>query len=155
MATIQLRVRAEPVPAPAVALAIPDSVSPRRTRCVPPALPAPAAGDAEVSAGAGVAAAIGAGCVSAAAGVLGAARSIAPSRVAAPVAGALTGALATADGFGAYTGGSRSMVYSRTRRPRDQFTSRSKVTKGSEIGSVDLSRMIWRPSPVCSVRTCT
>src|ERR1700693_6281156 len=155
MASIQLRVRAEPLPAPVVALAIPDKVSPRLTRCVPPAFPAPAAGDGEPSAGAGVAAAIGAGCVSADAGVLGAARSIAPSRVAAPVAGALTGALATADCAGAYTGGSRSMVYSRTRRPRDQFTSTSKVTKGSEIGSVDLSRMICRPSVARSVRTCT
>src|ERR1700688_4149814 len=135
MAIIQLRVRAEAVPAPAAALAIPDSVSPRLTRCVPPAFPAPAADDGEASAAPGVAAAGGAGCVSAAAGVLGAARSIAPSRVAAPAAGALSVALATADCAGAYTGGSRSMVYSRTRRPRDQFTSTSKVTKGSEIGS--------------------
>src|ERR1700692_3951014 len=122
MASIQLRVRAEPVPAPAVAPAIPDSVSPRLRRCVPPAFAAPTAGDGEASAGAGVAAAIGAGCVSAAAGVLGAARSIAPSRVAAPVAGALTGALATADRAGAYTGGSRSIVYSRTRREGEPMT---------------------------------
>ena len=60
--------------------------------------------------------------------------------------GGATGALATADSPGAYTGGSSSIVYSRTRWPRDQLTSTSSVTNGSVIGSVECSWMVWRPS---------
>ena len=47
------------------------------------------------------------------------------------------------------------MVYSRTSRPCDQFTSTSSVIKGSEIGSVDLSVMTVRPSGLRTERTCT
>src|SRR6516162_5624163 len=84
-----------------------------------------------------------------------AARAIVPSCEPPPTAGALSGALATCDRPGVNTGGSSSMVYSRTSLPRAQFTSTSSVTKGSEIGSVDLSLMTSRPSPVFTVFTCT
>src|SRR5215472_15448995 len=84
-----------------------------------------------------------------------AARAIVPSCVPPPTVGALTGALATFGCPGVNTGGSSSMVYSRTSLPRAQFTSTSSVTKGSEMGSVDLSLIISRPSPIFTVFTCT
>src|ERR1700694_1402499 len=131
MASIQLRVRGDLASAAAVLLAIPESVSPRWTTCI----------EAAPDSGAGAAAA-----------GFSALRAIAPSRTPEPVAGALTGALATADLPGVYTGGSSNMVYSRTRWPRAQLTSTSSVIKGSEIASVDLSLSIWRPSGVRTVR---
>src|SRR6266550_50442 len=159
MATIQLWVRGDFMSSPAVLLAIPDSVSPRWTTCsesapgsVLAAL-APRAGGvvpAALDSGAGFGAAGGG-----AAGGGSALRAIAPSRTPEPVAGALTGALATAEPPGVYTGGSSNMVYSRTRWPRAQFTSSSSVIKGSEIASVDLSLSICRPSGARTERTCT
>ena len=68
-------------------------------------------------------------------------RAMAPSCTPAPAEGAETGALASCGWLGAKTGGSSSMVYSRTSLPRDQFTSTSIVRKGSEIGSFDFSLM--------------
>src|ERR1700704_3459032 len=145
MATIQLRVWGDLAPAPAVLLAIADSVSPRWTTCID-AAPASVLGGAALAGGSGV---------GAAAAGLWAPRAIAPSRTPEPVTGALTGVLATADWPGVYTGGSSNMVYSRTRCPRAQLTSTSSVMKGSEIASVDLSLSIWRPSGMCTVRICT
>src|SRR6516162_466549 len=118
---------------------------------------AAAAGAAAIAAdGVSEAAGSGAGVagVGADAGVT-AERAIVPSRVPAPAAGALTGALATCERPGVNTGGSSSMVYSRTSLPRAQLTSTSSVRKGSEMGSVDLSLITSRPSPVFTVFTCT
>src|ERR1700680_1313508 len=151
MASIKLRVRGDLAPAAAALLAIPDRVSPRWTTCVdatPASVLAPGAPRAGVGA---VLVAPDSGAGAAAAG-LSALRAIAPSRAPGPVAGALTGALATADWPGVYTGGSSNIVYSRTRWPRAQLTSTSSVIKGSEIASVDLSLSIWRPSGVRTVR---
>src|ERR1700681_466143 len=134
MASIQLRVRGDLASQPAALLPIPESVSPRWTTYF----------EASPDSGAGAAAA-----------GFSALRAIAPSRTPEPVAGALTGALATADLPGVYTGGSSNMVYSRTRWPRAQLTSTSSVIKGSEIASVDLSLSIWRPSGVRTVRIWT
>src|ERR1700694_338108 len=148
MASIQLRVRGDFASAPARLLPIPESVSPRWTTCIeaaPASVLAPRAGvGAALAAPDSGAGAAGAG--------FSALRAIAPSRTPEPVAGALTGALATADLPGVYRGGSSNMVYSRTRWPRAQLTSTSSVIKGSEIASVDLSLSIWRPSGVRTVR---
>src|ERR1700726_3134944 len=151
MATIKLRVWGDFGPAPAVLLAIADSVSPRWTTCIDAA---PASGLAPRAGGAAPAE-VDSGVCAAAAGAGLWARAIAPSRTPEPVTGALTGALATADWPGVYTGGSSNMVYSRTRWPRAQLTSTSSVIKGSEIASVDLSLSIWRPSGVRTVRIWT
>jgi hypothetical protein len=154
MAIIQLPVWGAFAPAPTVLLAIADSVSPRWTTCIEAA---PASVLAALAPRAGVGAALAApesGAGAAAAG-FSALRAIAPSRTPEPVTGALTGALATADWPGVYTGGSSNMVYSRTRWPRAQLTSTSSVIKGSEIASVDLSLSIWRPSGVRTVRIWT
>src|SRR5580765_5205335 len=153
MASIQLRVRGDLAPSAAVLLAIPESVSPRWTTCIE-AAPASALAFAP-RAGVGAALAAPDSGPGAAAAGFSALRAIAPSRTPAPVAGALTGALATADLPGVYTGGSSNMVYSRTRWPRAQLTSTSSVIKGSEIASVDLSLSIWRPSGVRTVRIWT
>src|SRR5450432_3417904 len=51
--------------------------------------------------------------------------------------GAVTGAALLAVSPGVYTGGSSNTVYSRIKRPRAQFTSTKKVTKGSGIASVE------------------
>ena len=170
MASIQLRARGEFAPSPATPLAIcrerlaalhdmrallaaarrlgarrgSGGRAARRAGGGAAVAVAGAAGGAGASAGAGA----GGGGVSVA-------RAIDPSRAPGPVAGAPPGALATADWPGVYTGGSSSIVYSRTRRPRAQFTSTSSVTKGSEIASVDLSLMTWRPSGVRTVFSCT
>src|SRR5580700_3425165 len=125
MATIQLRVRGVLGLAPAVLLAMADKVSPRWTTCIdPPSASLPAA---LARAGGATLAALESGPAAAAAAAAGGspARAIAPSRLPAPVEGALTGEAATADWPGVYTGGSSSMVYSRTRWPRAQFTSTS------------------------------
>src|SRR5882762_312183 len=152
MATIQLRVQGVLALAPAVLLAMADNVSPRWTTCSDsPSASLPAA---LARAGGAPLAALDSG-PAAAAGGGSPARAIAPSRAPEPVAGALTGEPATPDWPGVYTGGSSSMVYSRTRWPRAQFTSTSSVIKGSEIASVDLSLSIWRPSGARTVRTCT
>src|SRR4030088_129136 len=140
MATIQLRVWGDFAPAPAVLLAIADSVSPRWTTCIDAAPGSVLAALAEFDSRVG------------AAGGGAAPRAVAPSRTPEPVTGALTAVLATADWPGVYTGGSSNMVYSRTRWPRAQLTSTSSVMKGSEIASVDLSLSIWRPSGMCTVR---
>src|SRR5579862_5658134 len=62
------------------------------------------------------------------------------------VAGAVTGADELAFSPGVYTGGSRSTVYSRIRRPRAQFTSTRKVTNGSGIASLERTSKTSRPS---------
>src|SRR5579862_1368971 len=156
MASIQLRVCGEFGAAAAALLAIADSVSPRCTTWVPPALDSELAGGALLRAGAGeLRTGAGSGKLAAAALAVSALRGIAPSRVPAPVEGALSAAPAAAEGPGVYTGGSSSMVYSRTRCPCDQFTSSSSVINGSEIASVDLSLRTWRPSGVRAMRTCT
>src|SRR5882672_7877394 len=131
MASIQLRVRGAFALSAAVLLAIPESVSPRWTTCIEAAPASVLAALVAPDSGAGAAAA-----------GFSALRAISPSRTPEPVAGALTGALATADLPGVYTGGSSNMVYSRTRWPRAQLTSTSSVIKGSEIASVDLSLSI-------------
>src|SRR5256885_16254666 len=154
MATIQLRVRGDFMSAPAVLLAIADSVSPRWTTCSESA-PGSVLGALAPRAGGVARAALDSDAGFGGAGGGSASRAIAPSRTPEPVAGALTGALATAEPPGVYTGGSSNMVYSRTRWPRDQFTSTSSVMKGSEIASVDLSLSIWRPSSARTVRTWT
>src|SRR6266480_6704771 len=154
MATIQLWVRGDFMSVPAVLLAIADSVSPRWTTCIESA-PGSVLAALAPRAGGGVPAALDSGAGFGAAGGGSALRAIAPSRTPEPVAGALTGALATAEPPGVYTGGSSNMVYSRTRWPRAQFTSSSSVIKGSEIASVDLSLSICRPSGVRTARTCT
>src|SRR5712675_2308842 len=111
MATMRLRVRGVLAPAPASLLAMADSVSPRWTTCIDPPPASPPA--ALARAGGAPLAALDSGPVAAAAA--GApARAIAPSRAPEPVAGALTGEPATPDWPGVYTGGSSSMVYSRT-----------------------------------------
>src|SRR6266446_6529275 len=125
MATMRLRVRGVLAPAPASLLAMADSVSPRWTTCIDsPSASLPAAlaraGGAPLGGLDSGAAAVGAAAAGAGAG--SPARAIAPSRLPAPVAGALTGEPDTADWPGVYTGGSSSMVYSRTRWPRAQFT---------------------------------
>ena len=148
---MKLRVREVLAPAAAASLAMADRVSPRCTTCSDSPPPSPPAALARVGGAALTALDSGAG----AAGAGSASRAIAPSRTPEPVAGALTGALATAEPPGVYTGGSSSTVYSRTRCPRDQFTSSSSVIKGSEIASVDLSLSIWRPSGARTVRTWT
>src|ERR1700731_4301018 len=148
MATIQLWVWGDLAPAPTVLLAIADSVSPRWTTCIDAAPPSVFRGAALAEVDSGV-------CAAAAGAGLWAPRAIAPSRTPEPVTGALTGALATADWPGVYTGGSSNMVYSRTRWPRAQLTSTSSVMKGSEIASVDLSLSIWRPSGMRTVRIWT
>ncbi len=79
---------------------------------------------------------------------------ISPSCAPAPADGAATGAFA-APWFGVYTGGSSSIVYSRTRCPRAVSTSTNRVTNGSVIESVDFSLMTSRPSAVRCVRTWT
>src|ERR1700730_7900196 len=150
MATIQLRVWGAFAPAPAVLLAIADSVSPRWTTCID-AAPASVPAALAPPAGAAALAELGSGVGAAAAG-LWPPRAIAPSRTPEPVTGALTAVFAAADWPGVYTGGSSNMVYSRTRWPRAQLTSTSSVMKGSEIASVDLSLSIWRPSGMRTVR---
>src|SRR5205085_10608610 len=114
MASIQLWVRAEFALAPAASLAIAVSVSPRWTTCIEPTLESELAGGAPRGA-AGAASAGGSGCGAAGAATGGASalRAIAPSRVPTPAPGAVTGALATADWPGGYTGGSSIMAYSR------------------------------------------
>src|ERR1700730_17089785 len=154
MASIQLRVRGDFALSAAVLLAIPESVSPRWTTCIE-AAPASVLAALAPRAGVGAAPAAPDSGAGAAAAGFSALRAIAPSRTPEPVAGALTGALATADLPGVYTGGSSNMVYSRTRWPRAQLTSTSSVIKGSEIASVDLSLSIWRPSGVRTVRIWT
>ena len=57
-----------------------------------------------------------------------------------------TGAAELARSPGVYTGGSSNTVYSRIRRPRAQFTSTKKVTKGSGIESVERTCNTSRPS---------
>src|ERR1700682_96084 len=154
MASIQLWVRGDLAPAAAVLLAIPDRVSPRWTTCVD-AAPASVLAAGAPRDGVGAALAPRDSGAGAAAAGLSALRAIAPSRAPEPVAGALTGALATADWAGVYRGGSSNMVYSRTRWPRAQLTSTSSVIKGSEIASVDLSLSMWRRSGVRTVRIWT
>jgi hypothetical protein len=66
--------------------------------------------------------------------------------VAGAVLGAVTGAVVLAFSPGVYTGGSRSTVYSRIKRPRAQFTSTRKVTNGSGIASVERTSSTSRPS---------
>ena len=98
MASIQLWVRAEFALALAASLAIAVSVSPRWTTCIEPAVESELAGGApRGAAGAASAGASGCGAAGAATGGGSALRAIAPSRVPTPVAGAVTGALATAD----------------------------------------------------------
>ena len=101
MASIQLWVRAEFALALAASLAIAVSVSPRWTTCIEPAVESELAGGAPRgaagAAGAASAGASGCGAAGAATGGASALRAIAPSRVPTPVAGAVTGALATAD----------------------------------------------------------
>src|SRR5271166_726515 len=55
----------------------------------------------------------------------------------AALVGAVIGAAAFWFSPGVYTAGSSSTVYSRIRRPRDQFTSTRKVTNGSGMASVE------------------
>src|ERR1700761_7685824 len=124
MANIQLRVCGELDAAPDAVVAIADRVSPRLTVWVPPELAAAAGAGCErwdaAAGAAGAAAASGDVTELAARSGAGAGcdRAMAPSLEPAPVAGALTGGLEAGDWPGVYTGGSSSMVYSRTECPR-------------------------------------
>ena len=71
---------------------------------------------------------------------------VAAAGAVAAVVGAVTGAEELAFSPGVYTGGSRSTVYSRIRRPRAQFTSTRKVTNGSGMASVERTSKTSRPS---------
>src|SRR6185437_3852867 len=125
----------EPSPAPLSLLAMPESVSPRRTTSECDSLPGAAgAEDAVLVDGSVDAAAVLAEAAASDAGAGACERAIAPPRCAVPVAAGATCSPAVCEEFGTYTGGSSSTVYSRIRWPRSQLASTSRVSTGSVMG---------------------